>query len=139
MHERKCCIEELADSVEHLRLEMVSEFRRLWEKMADVSNVLNEVADGLRGPLATSIQDLIAENASLRGEDAAESTAAANVKAAFDEVAGKFTPVEEVEDVPPLDDSGTGSTDGSGVVTDGTEVSDGTDEGDVNPNGNPVV
>lgn len=77
--------------------------------MADTSALLNEVADGLRGPLATSITELIAENqrlaadnATLSGEDAAESSAAANVRSAFDEVAGKFTAAPEVPDVAPL-------------------------------------
>jgi len=82
---------------------------RLENKMADVSGVLNQVADGLRGPLATSITELLAErdrlaadNATLSGEDAAESTAAANVRSAFDGVAALFAPVDEVPDVEPL-------------------------------------
>src|SRR5690349_5902834 len=82
---------------------------RLEGLMADVSQLLNEVADGLRGPLATSINDLIAseaaaraEAAQLRGEDVAESDAAANVKAAFDEVASKFSASPDVPDVAPL-------------------------------------
>lgn len=76
--------------------------------MADVSQVLNEVAAGLRGPLATSIQALIASEAAARarvaeleGEDVAESAAAADVKAAFDEVAGVFA-APELPDVPEL-------------------------------------
>jgi hypothetical protein len=121
------------EAIAEFRAEVMDQLREMKSQMADVSNVLNEVADGLRGPLATSIQELIAENAALKGEDAAESTAAANVKAAFDEVASKFTPVDEVPDVPPLDDSGT--VDDSGVVVDdGTETQDGT-----NPSGNPVA
>lgn len=80
-----------------------STLTRMESLMADTSALLNEVADGLRGPLATSIQELIAENASLKGEDAAESTAAQNVKAAFDELAGKFTSDPSTPDVPPLD------------------------------------
>ncbi len=82
---------------------------RLETLMTDVSGVLNQVADGLRGPLATSIQELIAENqrlatdnATLSGEDAAESSAADNVKSAFDGVAALFTPVPDVPDVDPL-------------------------------------
>lgn len=82
---------------------------RLESQMADVSGLLNEVADGLRGPLATSVTELIAENqrlaqanASLTGEDVAESTAAQNVKTAFDEVASKFTQTPDVPDVGPL-------------------------------------
>jgi hypothetical protein len=83
--------------------------KRLETAMADVSGLLNEVADGLRGPLATSITELVAErdrlaseNASLKGEDVAESTAAQAVKAAFDEVAAKFSQAPEVPDVDPL-------------------------------------
>lgn len=77
--------------------------------MADVSALLNEVADGLSGPLATSINELIAErdalaaqNAALTGEDVAESEAAGRVKSAFDAVASKFTATPEVPDVEPL-------------------------------------
>jgi hypothetical protein len=84
---------------------------RLESLMADTSALLNEVAAGLRGPLATSIQDLIAENASLRGEDTAETGAAANVKAAFDELAGKFTADPSTPDVPPLDPAPVGGGD----------------------------
>lgn len=83
--------------------------QRLEIAMTDVSGVLNQVADGLRGPLSTSITALIAErdqlaaqNATLTGEDVAESAAAADVKAAFDQVAAKFAPVDEVPDVPVL-------------------------------------
>lgn len=80
---------------------VLAKLTELEMKMADVSNVLNEVAAGLRGPLATSIQALIAENAELRGEDEAESAAAADVRSAFDEVAAVFAPAE-LPDVEPL-------------------------------------
>jgi hypothetical protein len=83
---------------------------RLEKLMADMSTVLAEVAAGLRGPLATSITALIAENTTLRarnaeleGEDAAESAAADDVRDAFDDVAGLFAPVPDV-DVDPLPD-----------------------------------
>jgi hypothetical protein len=125
-----CGYEKVQDSINRLRLEILTEIKGLRKLMADVSHVLNEVADGLRGPLATSIQDLINENASLReqnatlsGEDAAESEAAANVKAAFDEVAAKFAPVEEVPDVPPLDENGGTETEDAPVVDDSTDES----------------
>lgn len=88
---------------------VLNKITRLESKMADVSEVLNEVAAGLRGPLASSIQALIAENstlaarnAELEGEDVAESSAASDVKAAFDEVAGVFA-APELPDVPELE------------------------------------
>lgn len=83
---------------------------RLETLMTDVSGVLNQVADGLRGPLATSITELIAENqrladqnAELTGEDTAETTAADNVRSAFGDVAGLFTQTD-VPDVPPIEE-----------------------------------
>lgn len=84
---------------------VITTLSRLEQKMTDVSQVLNDVADGLSGPLATSIRELIAENASLRGEDAAESAAAGNVKVAFDNVAALFAPADlpNVPDLPPGD------------------------------------
>src|SRR3954470_5526641 len=66
---------------------VITTLSRLEQKMTDVSQVLNDVAAGLSGPLATSIRELIAENAtltgenaSLKGEDASESLAASNVR-----------------------------------------------------------
>jgi hypothetical protein len=92
----------LSESIRNWLLQPVlAKLTELENKMADVSLVLNEVAEGLRGPLATSIQELLAENAALRGEDAAESEAAANVRAAFDEVAAVFAP-DDLPDVDPL-------------------------------------
>lgn len=87
--------------------------------MANVSEVLNEIAAGLRGPLATSILDLIAERdaaeaqrvaavnalAEEQGREATEteqeSTAAQDARDAFGEVAGLFDD-EELPDVEPL-------------------------------------
>lgn len=78
--------------------------------MADqITQTLTDVAAGLRGPLATSITALLAErdqlaarNAELEGTEVAQSTAAADVRSAFDEIAGKFAPVADVPDVDPL-------------------------------------
>jgi hypothetical protein len=117
--------------------------------MADVSGVLNEVADGLRGPLATSITELIDENKrlaaeaavargeadALQAEDAGESAAAQNVRAAFDEVAAKFSADPGAPDVDPLPAPGGGEEPapvpgpGEGEVTNPTPVDE---------NGNPV-
>lgn len=90
-------------------LELPRNIRKLVDHMADISPLLNEVAESLRGGLSTSIQAILEENAALRatnaelsGEDVAESEAAANVKAAFDEVASKFTAAPEAPDVEPL-------------------------------------
>jgi hypothetical protein len=86
-----------------------SRTERLLTMADNITTVLTEVADGLRGPLATSITALLAErdtlaarNAELEGAEAAQSTAADDVRRAFASVAGKFAPVEDVEDVPEL-------------------------------------
>jgi hypothetical protein len=81
--------------------------------MADqITQTLNEVAEGLRGPLATSITALIdseaaarARVAELEGTETAQSTAANDVKVAFADVAARFAPVDEVPDVDPLPDA----------------------------------
>lgn len=77
--------------------------------MADVSDVLNGVAEGLRDRLGPSISELLAENNSLRvrnaeleGEDVAESAAAASVKDAFDGVAALFDQTDEAPTPEPL-------------------------------------
>lgn len=78
-------------------------------KMDNITTTLNEVAEGLRGPLATSITDLIAErdalavrNSELEGTEVEQGTAADAVRTAFADVASKFAPVAEVPDVEPL-------------------------------------
>jgi len=89
---------------------------RMESLMADVSNLLNEVAADVNGPLNTSVTELIASekaalarvaelegrNAELEGEDARESDAAQAVRAAFDGLAAKFSQDPEVPDVDPL-------------------------------------
>ena len=94
--------------------------------MADVSDVLNSVADGLRGPLLTSVRELIASEAAARqeaanlraeldgtvAEDVRESDAAANVKAAFDEVTSELNSDEvPVDPIPPVDEEPTDGED----------------------------
>ena len=97
--------------------------------MADqITQTLNDVADGLRGPLATSITELIASEkaarervAELEGTEVVQSAAADNVKSAFAEVAAKFTPVAEVPDVPELPETPSGedtTTPGDQTATD---------------------
>lgn len=92
---------------------MLAEIRGKIEQMetamADVSQVLNDVATGLRDNLGPRIQDVLAENAALRtrnaeleGEDVAESAAAENVRAAFDEVARAFDQTDEAPTPDPL-------------------------------------
>lgn len=84
--------------------------------MADSSQVLNQVADGLRNlaPHLTTLlaerNALAAENASLKGEDAAESAAADNVKGAFDSVAGLFDQTDEAPTPEPLPETAAEST-----------------------------
>lgn len=91
-------------------LEMPLRVKRMWFLMADVSQVLNDVAETVRGSLFNSISALLAENTQLRGEDASESTAAENVRAAVSELGGLFAS-PELPDVPttlpdaPVDDT----------------------------------
>lgn len=68
----------------------------------DNSQMLNDVALGMIA-LGEVVGPLLAENAALRGEDAAESAAAGNVKSAFDGLAAKFTAEPSLPDVPPLE------------------------------------
>lgn len=82
---------------------------KMGKNMADVSQVLNDVAAGIRDNLGPRISELLAENAQLRvrnaeleGEDVAESEAAAGVKTAFDGVAGLFDQTEEAPTPDPL-------------------------------------
>lgn len=70
-------------------------------RMADNSQALHDIADGLRG-LGSTLAVVLEENRALRGEDAAESAAAQDVRAAFDEIRGKFDPVEDVATPAPL-------------------------------------
>jgi hypothetical protein len=67
--------------------------------VANDSQVLNDVAAVLRGSLYTSISDLLAENAALRGEDAEESAAAEGVRSAVAELGSLFAPAD-LPDVP---------------------------------------
>jgi hypothetical protein len=115
---------------------------RLGEQMANLSEVLQEVAAGLRGPLATSILDLIASSeakdrriAELTGSDVEEDAAIADVRDAFGEVAGLFadddvpadveplpeTPAEEPAPAPDVEEPAAeetgGADDGTGAVT----------------------
>jgi hypothetical protein len=86
-----------------------SKINGLGNGMADVSQVLNDVAAGLRDNLGPRISELLAENSRLRvrnaeleGEDVAESDAATNTKSAFDQVAGLFDQTEEAPTPDPL-------------------------------------
>lgn len=69
--------------------------------MADNSQALHDIADGLRS-LGQSLAGVLEENRQLRGEDAAESAAAEDVRAAFEDLRGKFEPVAEVPTPEPL-------------------------------------
>lgn len=100
--------------------EIRSKIEKMETDMADVSNVLNEVATGLRDRLGPRIQDVLAENATLRtrnaeleGEDVAESAAAENVKAAFDDVARAFDQTDEAPTPDPLPEPPAEGGDGS--------------------------
>jgi hypothetical protein len=84
--------------------DLPAQLTRMETAMADVSPLLNKLAEDLRtwsaGPFAALLADnarLSARNAELEGEDAAESSAAADAVAAFNEFAA---PVTESPDVP---------------------------------------
>lgn len=77
--------------------------------MADVSQVLNEVAEGLRTNLGPRIAELLSENDTLRarnaeleGEDVAESAAAEGVRSAYAEVVRPFDGTDEAPTPEPL-------------------------------------
>jgi hypothetical protein len=81
---------------------------RLENLMADTSPLLNEVAADM-ARLAPAIAALVDENtrlatrnAELAGEDAAETTAANNVKTQWDAIAQRFTDTPDTPDVPPV-------------------------------------
>jgi hypothetical protein len=128
------------------------------EAMADNSALLNEVAEGLRGPLLTSVTDLIASekaalarvaelegrNAELEGEDAGESAAAQAVRSAFDGLAAKFADDPEAPDVQPLPEPEPAPVDPTPTPDEPAPVEPGDGGTDVvNPtvdeNGNPIV
>jgi hypothetical protein len=96
----------------HRVAELHTNTERLLSMADQITTTLTEVANGLRGPLATSITALLAErdtlaarNAELEGTEAEQSTAAEDVRTAFADVAAKFAPVSEVPDVEPLPES----------------------------------
>jgi peptidoglycan hydrolase CwlO-like protein len=93
--------------VELAQVEIITRLKGIGSLMADNSQLLNDVADGL-AQLNQPVADLLAENARLRGEDEGESAAAARVRAAYDGIAEKFRAEPEVPDVaplPPVDDT----------------------------------
>lgn len=86
-------------------------YTRMEKFMADVSPILNKLADDLRawaaGPFAAVLQEnatLKARNAELEGEDVAESSAADNAVAAFNELTNPVTEAPEVPvEIPPVE------------------------------------
>lgn len=83
----------------------------LEKSMADVSPLLDKLAQDLRswsaGPFAAVLADnarLTARNAELEGEDAAESSAAANAVSAFNELVAPVTDSPDVPvEIPPVE------------------------------------
>jgi len=79
--------------------------------MADTSPLLNQLAEDLRayaaGPLKALLEEnvtLKARNAELEGEDLAETDAAGNAVAAFNELANPVTASPDVPvEIPPVD------------------------------------
>lgn len=100
--------------------EIRSKIDKMGKNMADVSQVLNDVAAGLRDNLGPRISDLLAENSRLRvrnaeleGEDVAESEAASGVAEAFNGVAGLFDQTEDAPTPEPLPEApAAGETEG---------------------------
>jgi t-SNARE complex subunit (syntaxin) len=87
--------------VQFALVEVTTRLKEIKKLMADNSQLLNDVADGL-AQLNQPVADLLAENARLRGEDEGESAAAARVRAAYDGIAEKFRAEPQVPDVAPL-------------------------------------
>lgn len=84
----------------------INDLRRM---MADQTQFLNEVATTLRDRVFPGVSELLARNATLEaqaaaqaGEEASESTAAENVRSATDEVAVLFNSNPDVPDLEPL-------------------------------------
>jgi hypothetical protein len=116
--------------------------RKELHTMADqITQTLNDVAEQVRGPLATSIGELIAErdqlaarNAELEGTEVAQSAATENVRSAFADVAGVFTRNPETPDVPadlpvPEPSGEQEVTPGDSEATDPADVAESTDGG----------
>jgi hypothetical protein len=78
--------------------------------MADISSALNQLRDDINGPLRAKVEALLARNTELEGqaavqgaEEARESTAAADLRDAFNTLAARFDPADVPADpVPPL-------------------------------------
>jgi hypothetical protein len=90
-------VAELTDLV----LGMYRRVNTMGVQMADVSAMLNDVAIDL-DEMGPALDALIAENAALRGEDAAESAAAEAVRTSFNNLASRFQTEPSVPDVNPL-------------------------------------
>lgn len=93
-------------------LEIPTRLKKLETIMAADRDLLATIAEGLTA-LATPVSDLIASEAALRArvaelegdaaaDEAGDLAAAGSVKAAFDNLAGKFAAEPEVPDVEPL-------------------------------------
>jgi hypothetical protein len=84
----------------------IDDMRRM---MADQTQFLNDVASTLRDRVFPGVSELLARNATLEAqaaaqgaEEASESTAADSVRAATDEVANLFNSNPDVPDLEPL-------------------------------------
>ncbi len=92
-------------------LQIPTQLNRMEKHMADVSPLLNKLAEDLRafgaGPFAAVLAEntaLKARNADLEGEDVAETGAAENAVAAFNELANPVTESPEVPvDIEPVE------------------------------------
>lgn len=101
-------IQTLHEVSERRHRQVIALLNTLGGTMADLSNMLNELAadlDSLGTPLDNALAELEAAElalAELRGEEVRESEAAASAREAFNRIAGRFQSEPEVPDVTPL-------------------------------------
>lgn len=114
---------------------VLSRLTTLEQIMVNVSADLDDVAEGIN-QLSTPVSDLLAENARLtaivdgvEAEDVEESAAAGRVRAAFENLRGKFA-APELPDVAPLPDAPVVV---DGATADGSVPQVGDVNGDVAP------
>jgi hypothetical protein len=120
----------LREDLHNLGHEVLTQLSNLGGKMADVSQMLNDLAFDL-DELGTPLDELLAERdalaaevAELRGEDVRESEAATAVRDSFNRVAARFQSEPSVPDVTPIEEQpATGGTD---VINETPPVDDGT-------------
>jgi methyl-accepting chemotaxis protein len=94
-----------------LLLKVQTQLNRMGAQMADVTDLLNELASDI-DTLATPLDEVLAELADAKaqlaaqsGEEASESEAVTRVRESFNRIADKFTQEPSTPDVDPLPDA----------------------------------